>query len=80
MLTAVAIGYAIARGSVRIDLARFFRITGIVLVLVAAGLVASALHTAHEAGWLNSLQGQALDLRWLVAPGSVRSSLLSPGR
>ncbi|HSS73038.1 MAG TPA: iron uptake transporter permease EfeU [Gaiellaceae bacterium] len=77
VLTAVAIGYAIARGSVRIDLARFFRITGIVLVLVAAGLVASALHTAHEAGWLNSLQGQALDLRWLVAPGSVRSSLLT---
>ena len=57
--------------------ARFFRVTGLVLVLVAAGLVATALHTAHEAGWLNSLQGQALDLRWLVAPGTVRSSLLT---
>ena len=31
---------------------RFFRITGVVLVLVAAGLVSSAVHTAHEAGWL----------------------------
>jgi len=62
---------------VRIDLARFFRVTGVVLVLVAAGLVATALHTAHEAGWLIGLQAQAADLRWLIAPGSVRSALLT---
>ena len=41
------------------------------LVLVAAGLVASTLHSAHEAGWLNAGQGQALDLTWLVVPGLV---------
>ena len=61
----------------KINLARFFRVTSVVLVLVAAGLVASALHTAHEAGWLNSFQTQAVDLEWLVAPGSVRSALLT---
>jgi high-affinity iron transporter len=77
VLLAAALGYGIYRGGVRIDLARFFRVTGVVLVLVAAGLVASALHTAHEAGWLNGLQAQALDLRWLVDPGSVRSALLT---
>ena len=48
---AVAIGVGIFRGGVRLNLARFFRITGIFLVLVAAGLVLSALRTAHEAGW-----------------------------
>jgi high-affinity iron transporter len=74
---ATVIGYGIFRGAVRFDLSRFFRVTGLVLVLVAAGLLASAMHTAHEAGWLNVLQAQALDLRWLVAPGSVRSSLLT---
>ena len=47
------------------------------LVLVAAGLVASALHSAHEAGWLNAGQGQALDLSWLVVPGSWTSALLT---
>jgi high-affinity iron transporter len=77
VVLAVGIGYGIYRGGIRLNLARFFRITGLVLVLVAAGLVATALHTAHEAGWLNSLQSQALDLRWLVAPGTVRSSLLT---
>ena len=74
---AVVIGFAIYSGGVRINLARFFRITGFVLVLVAAGLVASALHTAHEAGWLNAGQGQALDLTWLVVPGSWTSALLT---
>jgi len=77
VVLAVGIGYGIYRGGIRLDLARFFRVTGLVLVLVAAGLVATALHTAHEAGWLNSLQGQTVDLRWLVGPGTVRSSLLT---
>lgn len=72
---AVLLGYAIYRGGVRINMARFFRVTGFVLVFVAAGLVATAVHTAHEAGWLDALQGQALDLTWLVRPGTVVSSL-----
>lgn len=74
---AIAIGFAIYSGGVRIDLARFFRITGFVLVLVAAGLVATTLHTAHEAGWLDAGQGQALNLTWLVVPGSWTSALLT---
>ena len=55
---AVGLGYGIYRGGVRINLSKFFRATGLVLVLVAAGLVVNALHTAHEAGWLNAGQGQ----------------------
>ena len=77
LLAAVAIGIGIYRGGVRINLARFFRVTGLVLVFVAAGLLATSLHTAHEAGWFNSLQGQALDLTWLVQPGTVSGSLLT---
>src|SRR3954454_10874302 len=77
LMVAVAIGALIYRGGVRLNLARFFRVTGLVLVLVAAGLVASTLHSAHEAGWLNAGQGQALDLTWLVVPGSWTSALLT---
>jgi high-affinity iron transporter len=77
IVVAVIIGYGIYRGGVKINMARFFRLTGIVLVLVAAGLLATAAHTAHEAGWLDSWQGQALNLRGLVDPGSVRAALLT---
>jgi high-affinity iron transporter len=77
LVVAVALGFLLYKGGVRINLGRFFRITGAVLVLVAAGLVASALHAAHEAAWFNVLQARALDLSWLVAPGSVRAALLT---
>ncbi|HET7589904.1 MAG TPA: iron uptake transporter permease EfeU [Solirubrobacterales bacterium] len=77
LVAAIVIGLGLYRGGVRINLTRFFRITGIVLVFVAAGLLASAAHTAHEAGWINGLQGQAIDLGWLVKPGTVSGSLLT---
>ncbi|HMC49197.1 MAG TPA: iron uptake transporter permease EfeU [Solirubrobacterales bacterium] len=77
LVAAIAIGLGLYRGGVRINLTRFFRITGLVLVFVAAGLLASAAHTAHEAGWINGLQSQAIDLGWLVRPGTVSGSLLT---
>jgi high-affinity iron transporter len=77
LVAALAIGFGLYRGGVRINLTRFFRFTGLVLVFVAAGLLASAAHTAHEAGWINSFQGQALDLTWLVQPGTISGSLLT---
>ena len=74
---AVAIGYAIYKGGVKINLARFFTATGLVLVLVAAGLVSFAMHTGHEAGWIQFGQAQLIDLSWLIKPGSVQSALLT---
>jgi high-affinity iron transporter len=49
----------------------------VVLVLVAAGLLAGAMHTGHEGGWVEVLLGRAVDLRWLVDPGSVQSALIT---
>jgi high-affinity iron transporter len=77
IVVAVGLGYGIYRGGVRINLSRFFRATGLVLVLVAAGLVVTAFHTAHEAGWLNAGQGSTVNLSWLVRAGTVWSSLLT---
>ncbi len=74
---AVALGWGIYRGGVRLNLSKFFRATGLVLVLVAAGLVVSALHTAHEAGWLNVGQQKTFDLSGVVRTGSLQSSILT---
>lgn len=77
IIVAVALGYGIYRGGVRLNMARFFKITGAVLVVVAAGLLMTAAHTAHEAGWLNVGQDRALDLSWFVRPGTPVSSLVT---
>ncbi|HTR73835.1 MAG TPA: iron uptake transporter permease EfeU [Solirubrobacterales bacterium] len=77
LICAVAIGVGLYRGGVRINLSRFFRVTGVILVFVAAGLLATAAHTAHEAGWISSFQAEAVSLRWLVHPGTVSESLLT---
>ncbi len=77
ILIAIGIGWGIYAGGVRINLGRFFKATGAFLILVAAGLVMTTFRTAHEAGWLNAGQQQVVDLRWLVAPNSVQSALLT---
>jgi high-affinity iron transporter len=74
---AVVLGYTIYKGGVGINLSRFFRITGVVLVVIAAGLVMTAIHTANEAGWLNFGQTQVFDLAWLVRPGTPLSSFVT---
>jgi high-affinity iron transporter len=74
---AVVIGFGIYRGGVKLNLSRFFKVTGLVLVLVAAGLAMTVMHTAHEAGWINVGQTEAVNLTWLVRPGTVTASLLT---
>jgi len=77
IVIAAGIGYGIYRGGVRLNMARFFKVTGVVLVLVAAGLVMSTLHTAWEGGWIVFGQTPALDLHWLVRPGTLLESLFT---
>ncbi|WP_036923252.1 iron uptake transporter permease EfeU [Propionicicella superfundia] len=77
ILAAAAVGYGLYSGGLRLNLGRFFTITSGFLVLVAAGLVVSALGSAHEAGWLDAGQQKTVDLSWLAPNGSVRGSLFT---
>lgn len=53
LLLAALIGYVVYRGSVKINLSRFFTVTGVFLILIAAGLFAGAFRALHEAGVWN---------------------------
>src|ERR671931_917443 len=74
LVCALALGYGIYRGGVRLNLSRFFRATGVVLVLVAAGLVASALHTGPESGWVTGGYAEVLHPSTILRPGTVWES------
>ena len=70
LLVAAVIGWAIYRGGMRVNLSRFFRATSVLLVIIAAGLVSSAIHHAFEAGLFTAGSGQALDLSAVIVPRS----------
>jgi high-affinity iron transporter len=70
LLIAAAIGWAIYAGGMRIDLRRFFRVTSVLLVVIAAGLLSSAVHHANEAAILTAGHAQALDLSAVIVPRS----------
>jgi high-affinity iron transporter len=59
---AVILGVLLYRGGIRMNLRSFFRVTGMILIVVAAGLFAYSLHELQEAGWLPFLETHAFDL------------------
>jgi high-affinity iron transporter len=77
LILSAGAGYGIYRGGIRIDMAKFFTASGLVLVVVAAGLVSSVLHTAQEAGWVAFGAAQALDLSSVIRPDSALEALFT---
>lgn len=68
LIVAAVLGYVIYRGGNRLNLKHFFRITGVLLVLFAAGLVGKAFHEFREA--LGLEKGLLIDPVWTVDSGA----------
>jgi high-affinity iron transporter len=75
LVIAVAAGWAIFAMGVRINLRRFFTITGTVLIFVAAGLVAFAIAEFGEAGFFANA-GAAFDLNRILPDNGPIGSVL----
>ncbi len=73
---AVLIGWAFFVAGVRIDLRRFFSITGALLIFVAAGLCAFAVHAFGEAGLIGN-SGAVIDLGSVLPETSPLGAVLA---
>lgn len=74
---AAVVGWGIYSGGMRINLRRFFRWTGIFILFVAAGMLASALRHLHEAGVWNQFQGVVFDVGHILPMDSALGTVLS---
>jgi high-affinity iron transporter len=75
LLTATALGYLVYRGSVHLDLGKFFRYTGAGLVVVAAGVLAYGMHDLQEAGVIGGLNRVVFNATGVLPPSSWWGSL-----
>jgi len=62
VLIAAAIACGMYAGAVRINLAKFFKYTGVFLILVAAGVLAYGIGALQTVGWLPGLGSKAFDI------------------
>lgn len=77
LASAVGLGFLIYRRAITFNLAKFFKLTGIALIIVAAGVLANGLGDLQSAGWLPGAGSKAWSIDSWLAPDSFLASVLS---
>lgn len=72
LATAVVLGYLLYRGGMKLNLKKFFTITGIALIVVAAGVFGYGFHDLQEASILGGITSHAFTPSdWFDGMGTV---------
>ncbi|MDP4504876.1 iron uptake transporter permease EfeU [Nonomuraea turcica] len=77
VITAVLIGWGLYVSAIKINLTRFFTWTGLLLILVAAGILKYGVHDLQEAGVLPGLSTYAFDISGVLPADSWYAALLT---
>jgi high-affinity iron transporter len=67
LATALVLGFLIYRSGVRLNLRTFFKVTGALILVVAAGLLASGIHELQEIGWIGGESAKAFDISGVLS-------------
>jgi high-affinity iron transporter len=73
---AVALGYLIYNRSVKLNLSKFFTVTGVALIIVAAGVLSYGVHEFQELGWLPGADTFIWDVTPWIGKESILGSIL----
>ena len=74
---AILLGWSLFATTVRLDLRRFFRVTGFLLILFAAGLVAHGVHEFNEAGLLPAVIEHVWNVNPILDEASTLGSMFA---
>jgi high-affinity iron transporter len=74
--SAVLLGWSLFASILQLDLRRFFQVTGFLLILFAAGLVAHGIHEFNEVGWIPPVVEHIWDVNHLLDENSTAGLLL----
>lgn len=74
--TSALLGWSLFASIVKLDLRRFFQITGILLILFAAGLVAHSVHEFNQLGWIPALVDHVWDINLILGENTLLGSVL----
>jgi high-affinity iron transporter len=77
LATALALGWALYASALRINLGKFFTWTGLLLIIVAAGIFKYGVHDLIEGGVVQVLSAPAFDLTGVLPPDAWYTTLLS---
>ena len=75
--TAVIVGWVFYRSTSTINLSKFFKVTSILLVFVAAGVLSYGIHEFQEVGWLPGEANVLLDLSGVLVEGTFLATLVA---
>jgi high-affinity iron transporter len=75
--TSVLLGFGLYAGAIRVNLSKFFTVSGVLLIFVAAGIFKYGVHDFQEAGVLSGLHTVAFDITGVLDPTSWYGAAIS---
>ncbi len=76
LVGSAVLGWLLFASTVRLNLRRFFLVTGTLLILFAAGLVAHGVHEFNEVGWIPAIVEHVWDVNPILNENTMVGELL----